>query len=136
MVRRETCRGHTVADLLGNGLRMSGVAVAVEQRVVQPISNIAIAPGMRIEIVRAVAATSCKGRCCEESRGYQSPSVPLPLLLSDWRVGTRSRARPHHNTHKMRKGFEPPVSCPTRVPVGTFPAPMSSRQHAMTERGG
>lgn len=54
---RDVPVGHTVADLLAEiGLHMSGVAVAVEQRVVQPeeFPNIAIAPGMRIEIVRAV----------------------------------------------------------------------------------
>ena len=54
---REVTEGDTVADLLeGIGLRMSGVAVAVDQHVVQPeqFADIAVIEGMHIEIVRAV----------------------------------------------------------------------------------
>ena len=54
---REVPAGQTLADLLSDiGLRMNGVAIAVEQRVVSPnqFTDVAITPGMRIEIVRAV----------------------------------------------------------------------------------
>jgi len=54
---RDVPADHTIADLLVEvGLRMSGIAVAVEQRVVSPeqFASIDITPGMRIEIVRAV----------------------------------------------------------------------------------
>ena len=54
---RDIPAGHTIADLLVDiGLRMSGIAVAVEQRVVPPeqFADVAITPGRRIGIVRAV----------------------------------------------------------------------------------
>jgi sulfur carrier protein len=54
---RDVPEHHTIADLLTeSGLRLAGIAVAVDGRVVplEDYSDISVTPGMRIEIVRAV----------------------------------------------------------------------------------